>query len=86
MLVMENERGDKNRSTTGTSRRFDMGGASKLANRNQSVKNKQIPKRDFSQNDVMSQKSIKLANSNLEDSIGVIGASLNKKSKIKNVK
>ena len=83
MLVVDNDR-DKNRSTTGTSRRFDMGN-SKLAIRNKSVKNKIIPKRDYSQNDVMSQKSIKLAVSNLEDSIGVIGASINKTSKMKNI-
>ena len=82
----DNDRADKNRSTNGTSRRFDLGGgASKLATRNQSVKNKIIAKRDFSQNDVMSQKSIKMAASNLEDSIGVIGASINRVSKIKNV-
>ena len=83
--MMENDRAEKNRSTNGTSRRSDLGGPSKLATRNQSVRNKQIPKRDFSQNDVMSQKSIKMAPSNFEDSIGVIGASINKVSKIKNV-
>jgi hypothetical protein len=53
ILVMGDDRDDKNRSTTGTSRRFEMGG-SKLATRNKSVKNKLIPQRDFSQNDVVS--------------------------------
>ena len=78
---MGDDREDKNRSTMGTSRKFEMG-TSKLAIRNQSVKNKQIPKRDFSQNDVLSQKSFK---ADLEGSIGVIGASLNKRAKVKNV-
>jgi hypothetical protein len=45
MLVMD-EREEKNRSTTGTSRRFEIGN-SKMATRNQSVKNKQIAKKDL---------------------------------------
>ena len=77
------DREDKNRSTQGTSRRFEMGTSSKLATRNKSVKNKQIPQREFSQNDVLSQKSFKV--NHLEDSIGVIGASINKRGKPKNV-
>jgi hypothetical protein len=60
-----------------------MGTSSKLATRNKSVKNKQIPQREFSQNDVLSQKSFKV--NHLEDSIGVIGASINKRGKPKNV-
>jgi hypothetical protein len=55
ILVMgDKEREDKNRSTTGASRpRLDLG-ASKLGNRNSSMKQKQISKREFSMNDMMS--------------------------------
>jgi hypothetical protein len=73
----EKEREDKNRSTTGASRpRLDLG-TSKLGSRNSSMKQKQqISKREFSMNDMLSQKSTKL---NMEDSIGVVGAPLNQR-------
>lgn len=94
MLQIEsNDRDEKNKSTSQTQhpRRADGNTGSKLAARNQSVKNKQLnaKNRDISKdgksqiynNDVMSQKSFKV-NFNLEDSIGVVGASLSKQTSV----